>query len=105
MGGGMARFSFADLCGQPLGAHDYLALCEHFHTFFIDDIPQLSAERHNEARRFITLIDTFYDQKRRLIVSAMVEPDRLYTQGPGAREFDRTASRLTEMRQSDWPDE
>lgn len=105
MGGGMARFSFDDLCGQPLGAHDYLALCEHFHTFFIDDIPQLSSQRYNEARRFITLIDTFYDQKRRLIVSSMVEPDEIYVDGPGAVEFARTASRLTEMRQSTWPEE
>ena len=105
MGGGMARFSFADLCGQPLGANDYLALCEHFHTFFIDDIPQLTSERYNEARRFMTLIDTFYDQKRRLIVSAMVEPDEIYRHGTGAQEFTRTASRLTEMRQSTWPDD
>ncbi len=105
MGGGMARFDFADLCGQPLGANDYLALCEHFHTFFIDDIPQLTPERHNEARRFIRLIDTLYDQKRRLIVSCAVEPDEIYVEGPGAEEFTRTASRLTEMRQSDWPPE
>ena len=54
---------------------------------------------------FIKLIDTFYDQKRRLIVSCMVEPDEIYQDGPGAKEFARTASRLTEMRQSDWPDE
>lgn len=105
MGGGMARFGFDDLCGQPLGAGDYLALCEHFHTFFIDDIPQLSDERHNEARRFITLIDTLYDQKRRTIVSCMVEPDDIYIDGPGAKEFARTASRLIEMRQSSWPEE
>ncbi len=104
MGGGMARFSFSDLCDKPLGASDYLALCEHFHTFFIDDIPQLSADRHDEARRFIKLIDTLYDQKRRLIVSCMVEPDEIYQAGIGAGEFTRTSSRLTEMRQSDWPD-
>ena len=104
MGGGMARFGFADLCDQPLGANDYLALCEHFHTFFIDDIPQLSADRHNEARRFIKLIDTLYDQKRRLIASCMVEPDEIYVDGRGAEEFTRTSSRLTEMRQSDWPE-
>ena len=105
MGGGMARFDFDDLCGVALGANDYLALSEHFHTFFIDDIPQIAADRHNEARRFIKLIDTFYDQKRRLIVSCMVEPDEIYVDGPGADEFTRTASRLTEMRQSDWPPE
>ncbi|MCF6200227.1 MAG: AFG1 family ATPase [Hyphomicrobiaceae bacterium] len=105
MGGGMARFSFDDLCGQPLGANDYLALCEHFHTFFIDDIPQLTRDRPGEARRFIKLIDTLYDQKRRLIVSCMVEPDEIYKEGLGADEFARTSSRLTEMRQSDWPGE
>ena len=103
MGGGMARFSFTDLCGQPLGANDYLALCEHFHTFFIDDIPAIDADRHNEARRFITLIDTLYDKKRRLIASCMVEPDEIYLEGPGVAEFARTASRLSEMRQNDWP--
>ncbi len=103
MGGGMARFSFDDLCGQPLGANDYLALCVHFHTFFIDDIPHLSPDRHAEARRFIKLIDTLYDQKRRLIVSSMVEPDQIYPAGRGAKEFTRTSSRLSEMRQSNWP--
>ena len=102
MGGGMVRFGFEDLCAQPLGTADYLALCSHFHTFFIDDIPQLAPEQHNEARRFIKLIDTLYDQKRRLIVSCMVQPDEIYTNGPGASQFTRTASRLAEMRQSNW---
>ena len=103
MGGGMARFSFADLCSKPLGSSDYLALCEHFHTFFLEDIPQLPPERYNEARRFIKLVDTLYDQKRRLIASSMVEPDEIYVAGKGADEFTRTSSRLTEMRRSDWP--
>ncbi len=105
MGGGMVRFSFGDLCDAPLGAGDYLALCEHFHTFFLDDVPQLSQEQYNASRRFMVLVDTLYDQRRRLVMSCMVEPDEIYTHGPGADEFARTASRLTEMRQSTWPDE
>jgi cell division protein ZapE len=102
MGGGMARFAFDDLCAQPLGANDYLALAEHFHTFFVDGVPVMSEADANAARRFMTLIDTLYDRRRRLIVSAMGEPDALYREGKGAGEFARTASRLNEMRRADW---
>jgi cell division protein ZapE len=102
MGGGMARFGFADLCSKPLGANDYLALAEHFHTFFIDDVPMLPTGKADEARRFMVLIDTLYDKKRRLIISAMAEPEVLYTEGKGAVDFVRTASRLIEMRRADW---
>lgn len=95
---GAARFSFADLCDQPLGSLDYLRIAHEFHTILIDGIPILGASRRNEARRLINLIDTLYDGRVCLIASAEAEPDKLYPSGDGAEAFQRTASRLTEMR-------
>lgn len=95
---GAARIGFDDLCAKPLGAHDYLAIARAFHTVLIEHIPQMGPHMRNEARRFITLIDTFYDSKVRLIASAEAEPDALYQSGTGADLFQRTASRLVEMR-------
>jgi cell division protein ZapE len=95
---GIARFSFLDLCGQPLGAADYLAIARAYPTLIIDHIPVLTPDRRNEARRLITLIDTLYDRGTCLIVSADAEPDALYRKGDGADLFERTASRLMEMR-------
>lgn len=95
---GVARFSFADLCEQPLGAGDYLAIAQAFHTVVMDGIPRLGPARRDTARRFINLIDTLYDHRVCLIASAEAEPDDLYAEGPGADLFQRTASRLTEMR-------
>ncbi len=95
---GVARFTFAELCGKPLGANDYLAVSRHFHTVIIENVPILRRDRRDEARRFNTLIDTLYDQGTGLIISAAAEPDRLYTEGDGAQLFRRTASRLMEMR-------
>ena len=95
---GFARFAFADLCERPLGPLDYLALVRDYHTVFIDGIPILSPARRDVARRFITLIDTLYDNHVCLIASAEAEPDGLYPSGDGADHFLRTASRLTEMR-------
>jgi cell division protein ZapE len=95
---GCARASFADLCGQPLGPADYLAIAERFHTLILDDIPRLSAERRNEAKRFSTLIDALYEHRCNLICSAAAEPFELYPAGEQAFEFQRTASRLVEMR-------
>ena len=98
----MARFEFDDLCARPLGAADYLKIARAYHTVIIADVPVMSPQIRNEAKRFINLIDTFYDRKVRLVVSAEASPDALWTGSSGfeAFEFRRTASRLIEM-QSD----
>jgi cell division protein ZapE len=97
---GVARFSFADLCGKPFGASDYLKIAYEFHTVILDHIPVLNFDRRNEAKRFIILIDTLYDHSVKLLASATAQPDALYhaEQGYEAQEFKRTASRLIEMR-------
>jgi cell division protein ZapE len=95
---GVARFDFADLCDTPLGANDYIHIAHAFHTVLIDDIPLLTPDRRNVARRFITLIDALYDNRICLIASAAAAPSDLYPKGDGADLFERTASRLTEMR-------
>ncbi len=100
----VARFDYADLCRQPLGAADFLAIAENFHTLIIDHIPVISSDDRNEAKRFITLIDALYDQRVKLLASAAADPDRLYKaeQGREAFEFARTASRLMEMRSAEY---
>ena len=97
---GVARFSFHDLCQQPLAAADYLKIAHEFHTIIIDHIPVMDYERRDEAKRFIILIDTLYDNAIKLVASAEAEPDALYRASEGfeAYEFNRTASRLIEMR-------
>ena len=97
---GVARFPFHDLCQQPLAAVDYLKIAHEFHTIMIDHIPVMDYERRDEAKRFIILIDTLYDNAIKLIASAAAEPDALYrvSEGFEAYEFNRTASRLIEMR-------
>jgi cell division protein ZapE len=95
---GVARFTFADLCEKPLGALDYLHIAHAFHTVLIEGIPVLAPPRRNEARRLINLVDTFYDGGVCLIASAEAEPHLLYPKGDGASLFERTASRLAEMR-------
>lgn len=99
---GVARFDFDALCGQPLGAGDYLALATHFHTLILDGIPRLSPENYDVARRFIVLIDTLYDHRVKLVASAAAMPDQLYERGENAKMFERTASRLEEMQSQDW---
>jgi cell division protein ZapE len=97
---GVARFSFDELCEQPLAAADYLKIAHEFHTLILERIPVMDYDRRNEAKRFIILIDTFYDNAVKLLASAAAEPDMLYGADEGfeAREFKRTASRLIEMR-------
>ena len=99
---GAARFDFADLCKKPLGASDYIAIVRRYDALFIDRIPKMSPEMRNEAARFITLIDTIYDARVKLVCSADGEPYDLYPSGHGAFEFERTASRLIEMRSADY---
>src|SRR4051794_15075470 len=96
---GIARFSFHDLCAQPLAAADYLRIAHEFHTILLDHIPVMDFDRRNEAKRFIILIDTLYDNAVKLVASAAAEPDALYVASDGfeAQEFKRTASRLIEM--------
>jgi cell division protein ZapE len=101
-GNGVARFSFAQLCGEALGATDYLELARQFHTILIDRIPQLGPEQANEARRFTLLIDTLYDEKVKLICSAAAPPQALFVEGDNAPAFRRTASRLIEMQSADY---
>ncbi|WMS44881.1 cell division protein ZapE [Acuticoccus sp. MNP-M23] len=105
--GGMARFSFAELCDAPRSAGDFMAIANRFHTLFIEDVPVLTRARRESLRRFINLIDVLYDQSVRLVISAAAEPARLLdTDGGGAEQeafaFDRTASRLYEMRSASY---
>ena len=99
---GAARFTFDDLCNRPLGAADYLALSRRYSTLFIDDIPIMTPENRNEAKRFVTLIDAIYDSFGKLVCSADALPQNLYQSGDGAFEFERTASRLMEMQSHDY---
>jgi cell division protein ZapE len=100
----VARFSFPELCEKPLGARDFLAIAARFHTIFIDHIPALAQARRNEAKRFILLVDTLYDRRARIVVSAAAAPENLYAgrTGTEAFEFERTASRLMEMQSQEW---
>ena len=99
---GCARFSFAELCENPLGAPDYLALARNFRIIFFDHVPVIKASNRNEAKRFILMIDTFYDFKTKLVISAAAPPEKLYPTGQHAKEFARTVSRLKEMQSASW---
>ena len=99
---GVARFDFDALCSTALGAGDYLAIATRFHTLILDDVPRLSTDTYDQARRFIVLVDTLYDQRVKLFASADATPDQLYQFGKNARMFERTASRLDEMQGEDW---
>jgi cell division protein ZapE len=103
-GNGAARFSFDDLLKRPLGAQDYLALARRFHTLVLDRVPVMAEAERNEAKRFITLVDTLYDAGRRIVISAEAPVGELYrgVSGTEAFEFARTVSRLTEMRSADY---
>ncbi|UTS79038.1 cell division protein ZapE [Phaeobacter piscinae] len=99
---GVARAGFYDLCGKMLGPGDYLAIAEVVKVLVLEDIPRLSRNNFNEAKRFVTLIDALYEAGVRLICSAAAEPEMLYVEGEGTFEFERTASRLREMQDKDW---
>ena len=102
---GVARAGFYDLCGKPLGPADYLALAKAARVLVLEDIPQLTRNNFNEAKRFVTLIDALYEARVRLICSAAAKPEFLYVEGAGSFEFERTASRLREMQSEEWSQE
>ena len=99
---GVARATFYDLCGRMLGPADYLKLADSVRVLVIEDIPRLSRQNFNEAKRFVTLIDALYEARVRVFASAMAEPEMLYVEGEGTFEFERTASRLREMQGAGW---
>tara|TARA_R110000868_G_scaffold29118_8_gene108505 strand:- start:743 stop:1855 length:1113 start_codon:yes stop_codon:yes gene_type:complete len=99
---GVAVFSFKRLCAEARGAPDYLAIARKYHSVIIVGIPVLGPENRNEAARFVTLIDSLYEYKVKLLASADAEPAQLYPQGDGAFEFERTVSRLMEMQSDDY---
>jgi cell division protein ZapE len=95
--GGVVWFDFAVLCGGPRSQNDYLEIAAQFHTVLLSNVPRMSAGQASEARRFTWLVDVLYDHRVKLIASAEVPPEQLYTAGALAGEFQRTASRLIEM--------
>lgn len=99
---GVAVFSFKRLCANPLGAADYLAIAQRFHTVIMVGIPKLGPEKRNEAKRFVTLIDALYEYRVKLLCAADALPHKLYTEGDGAFEFERTVSRLMEMQSEEY---
>lgn len=101
---GVAWFTFDELCRQPLGASDFLRIAQAYHTIILQGVPVLEARRRNEAKRFINLIDALYDNRVKLVISADAEPNELYDAPTGTEvfEFERTASRLIEMRSEEY---
>jgi len=100
--GGLVWFDFKELCGGPRSQNDYLEIASQFHTVLLSDVPQMQANGSSEARRFTWLVDVLYDRRVKLIVSAEVAPELLYTSGPLAHEFPRTVSRLNEMQSAEF---
>ena len=90
------------MCGGPRSQNDYLEIATQFHTVLLSDVPQMTVSRASEARRFTWLIDVFYDRRVKLVMSAAVPPEALYTEGPLAHEFPRTVSRLNEMQSAEF---
>lgn len=100
--GGVVWFDFRTLCGGPRSQNDYLEIASQFHTVLLSDVPHMPVRMASEARRFTWLIDVLYDRRVKLVMSAAVAPEGLYTEGPMAHEFPRTVSRLNEMRSSEY---
>ena len=100
--GSVVWFDFRTLCGGPRSQNDYLEIAQQFHTVILSGVPQMPPRLASEARRFTLLIDVLYDRRVKLMVSAAVPADQLYTEGPLSHEFPRTVSRLQEMRSSDY---
>jgi cell division protein ZapE len=102
LAGGVVWFDFKTLCGGPRSQNDYLELASRFHTLLLSGVPQMPPRLASEARRFTWLIDVLYDRRVKLILSAAVPADQLYTEGPLAHEFPRTVSRLAEMQSAEF---
>jgi cell division protein ZapE len=100
--GGVIWFDFKTLCGGPRSQNDYLELASQFHTLVLSNVPQMAVRMASEARRFTWLVDVLYDRKVKLVVSAAVPPEQLYTEGPLSHEFPRTVSRLVEMQSNEF---
>ncbi len=100
--GGVVWFDFRTLCGSPRSQNDYLEIAQQFHTVILSGVPQMPPRLSSEARRFTLLVDVLYDRRVKLIVSAAVPAEQLYTEGPLSHEFPRTVSRLQEMRSSEY---
>ena len=102
--GGVVWFDFKTLCGGPRSQNDYLEIATQFHTVFLSDVPQMPIRMASEARRFTWLVDVLYDRRVKLVLSAQVAPEQLYTEGPLSHEFPRTVSRLHEMQSKEFLD-
>lgn len=100
--GDVIWFDFKTLCGGPRSQNDYLELASQFHTLVLSNVPQMAVRMASEARRFTWLVDVLYDRKVKLVVSAAVPPEQLYTEGPLSHEFPRTVSRLVEMQSNEF---
>jgi cell division protein ZapE len=100
--GGVVWFDFKTLCGGPRSQNDYLEIASQFHTVMLSDVPHMPVNRASEARRFTWLVDVLYDRRVKLVLSAQVPPEQLYTEGPLAHEFPRTVSRLNEMQSAEF---
>ena len=100
--GGVVWFDFKALCGGPRSQNDYLEIAEQFHTVLLSDVPHMPVRMASEARRFTWLVDVLYDRRVKLIMSAAVPPEALYTEGPLVHEFPRTVSRLNEMQSTEF---
>ena len=100
--GGVVWFDFHTLCGGPRSQNDYLELANQFHTVMLSDVPHMPVRLASEARRFTWLVDVLYDRRVKLVMSAAVPPEELYTEGPMSHEFPRTVSRLNEMQSKEY---
>jgi cell division protein ZapE len=100
--GGVVWFDFRTLCGGPRSQNDYLELASQFHTVMLSNVPHMPVNMASQARRFTWLVDVLYDRRVKLILSAAVPAEQLYTEGPLAHEFPRTVSRLHEMQSAEF---
>ncbi len=100
--GGVIWFDFRTLCGGPRSQNDYLEIATQFHTVLLSNVPQMQVRQASEARRFTWLVDVLYDRRVKLVMSAAVPPEQLYTEGPMSHEFPRTVSRLSEMQSAEF---